>query len=354
MLSELGAVIAGGVSRASRSILPFLPPVTRAGGSAINLVNPLVNAFGGSENRSIELARSLAVHAPTQLWSDRRVDPRVRQRIAYRNIVPPFAYPRGGNLVFVGVYYRLGAWLRYVRPRRVIAIFNTPDLADLHRFQGEMVEYGLGDRVEYVYASQWLRELAGLPGEVHPSIIDLKRFRPLFKPAARERFVVGRLSRDVPEKHHPEDPQLWVDLANRGFQVRLMGATCIADSLRGHPCIEVLPVGAEPPEAFLNSLDVFVYRTDSTQFVEPSGRVVLEALSCGVPVVCDREGGYRETVISGRTGMFADDSCEIIASLETLRSNSALHIELARHARSYVEDLFSDVAMEAINRFFIE
>lgn len=354
MLSGLGAVISGSVSRASRSMLPFLPGPSPTDGPMVHIVNPLVNAFGGSENRSIELTRALAAVTPTQLWSDRRVDPRVAARTSYKSITPPFAYPRGGNLIFVGVYFRLGAWLRHAKPRRVIAVYNTPDLADLQRFQGEMAEYGLAKQVEFVYASQWLREQAGLPGEVHPSIIDLQRFSPAVEQRSGEPFVVGRLSRDVQEKHHPEDPQLWIDLAQRGFKVRLMGATCIAEGLGGHPGIEVLPAGAEPAEVFMRSLDAFVYRTDNSLFVEPSGRVILEALACGVPVVCDRNGGYREVIVEGSNGLFGDSSGEIIARLESLRADSRLHQALGLQGRRSVEALFSPSALATMQRFFTD
>ncbi|MFY7863791.1 glycosyltransferase family 4 protein [Roseateles sp.] len=233
-------------------------------------------------------------------------------------------------------------------------MYNTPDLADLSRFQEEMGKYGLENRVEFVFASQWLRDQAGIPGEVHPSIIDVKRFCPRPKRPTSESFVVGRLSRDVLEKHHPDDPDLWIDLAKRGFRVRLMGATCLLETLGNQSGIEVLPVGAESAESFLQSLDAFVYRTDSSRFIEPSGRVVLEALSCGVPVVCDREGGYREVIVDGSNGLYADDSAEIMTRLEALRANSDLLRSLARQGRRYVEDLFSESAMADMNKFFIE
>ncbi len=43
-----------------------------------------------------------------------------------------------------------------------------------------------------------------------------------------------------------------------------------------------------------------------TARLEPLGLTALEALACGTPVVAVREGGYRETIDHGRTGLLVD------------------------------------------------
>ena len=44
--------------------------------------------------------------------------------------------------------------------------------------------------------------------------------------------------------------------------------------------------------------------------MEPFGLTALEAMACGTPVIAIREGGYRETVVDGETGLLVDPTPE--------------------------------------------
>ena len=188
----------------------------------------MIDPYGGSENRAIALCQSVDNLIPARIWSDRRVSPLLKNRARIEKVLPTIHYPVGGNLVFVGTYFRLGGWIRHTVPRRIIALFNTPDLIDLQTFMLGMDRLGMGKNVEMVYSSVWLRDRAGIPGEVHQSPIDLTRFLPQSRKARHESFTVGRLSRDMPSKFHPDDVKLFLELANRDFNVRIMGGTCLS------------------------------------------------------------------------------------------------------------------------------
>lgn len=54
-----------------------------------------------------------------------------------------------------------------------------------------------------------------------------------------------------------------------------------------------------------------------TARVEPLGLTALEAAACGTPVVAVREGGYRETVTDGVTGLLTDRRPEAVAEAVT-------------------------------------
>ncbi len=57
----------------------------------------------------------------------------------------------------------------------------------------------------------------------------------------------------------------------------------------------------------LNAASVMIYAPR----LEPFGYAPLEAAACGLPVVAKAEGGVRETVIDGRTGLLVDDDAEL-------------------------------------------
>jgi len=61
-----------------------------------------------------------------------------------------------------------------------------------------------------------------------------------------------------------------------------------------------------------------------TSRLEPLGLTALEAAACGTPVVAIREGGYRETVIDGVTGLLADrDPSSLANALSRVIDRSA-------------------------------
>ncbi len=75
-----------------------------------------------------------------------------------------------------------------------------------------------------------------------------------------------------------------------------------------------------------------------TSRLEPLGLTALEAAACGTPVVAIREGGYRETVIDGVTGLLADRNPGSIALALSRIIDSTAAIEPST-VRSRVEAL---------------
>jgi len=51
-----------------------------------------------------------------------------------------------------------------------------------------------------------------------------------------------------------------------------------------------------------------------TSRLEPLGLTAMEAAACGTPVVAVCEGGYRETVVDGTTGLLADRDPEALGA----------------------------------------
>lgn len=90
--------------------------------------------------------------------------------------------------------------------------------------------------------------------------------------------------------------------------------------------------------------------------MESFGLVPLESMACGTPVVGIREGGVRETVVHGTTGLLADrDPAEFAEAVMLLMENQELRERLGRQGRAYVlEEWNWDKAIARLNRHLEE
>jgi len=296
----------------------------------VHLVNPLWDASGGSDWRTIDTWRLVRRHADARLWSEYSPAPAFAQYPVHGIRPLRWSFPRGGTLVFVGTYFRIGHWTRLSSFDRVVIIYNT-DQAD--RLAKNMARLShAGHRVDVVYTSGALKRRHRGAGPVLESPIDVERFRPSRIVRAARPFTVGRLSRDIRSKHHEEDPRLWRALARAGCRVRLMGGTCLAQELAGVPNVELLPAGSEDPAMFLRSLDCFVYRT-SARWFEAYGRVVIEAMASGLPIVAGQHGGYADHLRDGANAYVVRDTDEAIARVLALAATPGERARLGEAAR---------------------
>lgn len=337
--------------RASAEVAAAVP----AARPRIHLLNPLWDPCGGSERRTLELARMLAPRADVSVWP-------IGERPAgalegwepppgvtlERQAGPQGPLPRGGTLVLVGFYFDLPDWIRECRPERLILVVNTdPSYPDFEHMLASLER--IDCPLELHHASQWIAAAAGLAGLVMTSPIDLQRFQPAAGGTLRDPgapFHVGRLSRDVEIKHHPGDLALYRLLARHHCRVSVMGGTVLAPQLEpDDQAIRLEPAGAQDSLAFLRSLDAFCYRTHPL-WREPSGRVIHEAMAVGLPVVAHYSGGYAETIDHGQDGFLFDHPTEAAAILDDLRLDRALRQRIGRRARRTMERLHGPAARE--------
>lgn len=320
----------------------------------VHLVNPMNNPFGGSENRTVELYALLSRVAKVSVWSEYNISSELLRRLPIRKINQHFGmYPKGGTLVFVGCYFRIGNWIKHFRPGRVIGLYNTPDEQNLEQFLAYLRAVDLESVCEFVYASEWLRARTGLPGVVQISPIDLNRFHPASRQLPKPgRFTVGRLSRDVLAKHHPDDIAVYRWLSGMGATSRIMGGNVLKEQVGNEPGVVLLPAGATPPEVFFQSLDCFFYRT-SPEWREPHGRVVTEAMASGLPVVCGSDGGYCEFVEHGKNGFLFDDNREALEIIKKLFHEPEYAAQIGIAARKTMEEKFSESAMLEVSSYYL-
>ena len=318
----------------------------------IHLINPLWDLNGGSEWRTLALYDQLKAHCRLTLWSEAEPDPRIPAAYPIRRIDPAAGdFPRGGTIILIGAYFRIGPWLDQIRPDRLILIYNTAERSHLDCTLPRLIPLA-PEGVEIVYASEKLRRATGLPGCVQASLIDLERFVPASR-RAKAVFTVGRLSRPHHTKHHWRDPALYWRLAWRGCRIRIMGPDPgWTDRVLDHPGITLIEAGSMPAEEFLQSLDCFLYRT-SPRWVEPSGRVVVEAMACGLPVVCHRSGGYSEYIEHGEDGFLFDSQFEALRLVMKLARDEGLRRSIGKAARRKAESLFSEEERSRIVQFYL-
>jgi glycosyltransferase involved in cell wall biosynthesis len=122
--------------------------------------------------------------------------------------------------------------------------------------------------------------------------------------------------------------------------------------LASTPGLTVLPATAQRAELFLQALDCFFYRT-SPEWIEAFGRVVFEAMACGLPVVCERRGGYVEFIEHGRNGFLFDTEEEAFRILLRLREDAPWRQAVGAEARKTTEEIFSPERRAEVVQFFL-
>lgn len=328
----------------------------------VHLINPFWNAAGGSELHALSLYNELKPFCNPHLWASGGTPDSLLQRQYPIKVLNPLrgSFPKTGTFVFIGVYGGVGRWFYATMPRRVILCYTTfdPDnvvllINDLSsRPLGRLGKmFGLHNRVEIAYASQLLKNTLDVPGIIELSPFDTALFSPGPERSGGQAFVVGRLSRDHEEKHHPSDIPVYRSLVGAGCEVRLMGATYLAETLSSEPGITILPANAEPAHTFLQGLDCFYYGT-SEHFTETFGRVVFEAMACELAVVCHNRGGYADFIRHGENGFLFSDRKEVMPLLLQLRDDPALRRRIGKSARETVLEMFSRENRKPIIDFY--
>jgi len=154
-------------------------------------------------------------------------------------------------------------------------------------------------------------------------------------------LVIGRLSRPAADKYHPDTWSIYGRILHP-LRARVMGWDTHIEARLGPPprWAEVLAPGALPVREFLGSLHALVPIAGGA--VENWPRVGLEAMSVGVPVVAERQGGWPEMIRHGATGWLADSPDQIAYYASRLAYDEPLRQETAYQARRALEEELAD------------
>ena len=203
-------------------------------------------------------------------------------------------------------------------------------------------------RVQFVANSQWLANLAERSPIVRvcggtrviPPGIDTTIFRPQDKAESRANFGIAQdafvIAAGAASLADTNKNIQWLlqQLA------KLSGLDNVLILLAGEGAIKtpvglnVRAVGRVPDRAKRSKLfgaaDVFV----SASLMETYGVTLIEAMSCGTPVVAFRVGGIPEAAPDGQVALLCEplDGSAFLAAIERLRSSRQLRDELGRAA----------------------
>jgi len=131
---------------------------------------------------------------------------------------------------------------------------------------------------------------------------------------------------------------------NMGFLKRIKNSAPKNVKLLG-PLFEVQRIS----DLYANCKGLIVAAKD-----EDFGKTVIEAMASGKPVIAPNEGGYKETIISGKTGILIDDINEnkIIDSIKFLNKNLEQYKEACtKRAKSFDIKIFSQKLKKEIKFF---
>jgi glycosyltransferase involved in cell wall biosynthesis len=156
-------------------------------------------------------------------------------------------------------------------------------------------------------------------------------------------LYVGRVSR---EKGLELLVEAFKDLVSSGAPVAL---AVIGDGpyreemeadLAGHPAMFTGYLDGELLQHGYASADIFVFPSATDTF----GNVVLEAQASGLPVIVSDEGGPRELMIDGETGLMfhAGSAAELGAAISELVSNPMRITLMGLNARKFTVDKAPD------------
>lgn len=208
--------------------------------------------------------------------------------------------------------------------------------------------------VHHSYVEPWI---AGADADMFVSRFLMSRYEPL--PAMRRTWLVppgihtadyarierafqrgpvrvGRVTSRNPAKYPPE--LLDILLAVGCPAVVVGGAMHYPHADRAQ--FDFPEVGERTPAEVLESIDVFLYRTNVT---ETWCRAVTEAMAAGLPVVAERKGGIAEQIEDGVDGFLCDTDAEMVERTRQLVRDPQLRLEMGMRARTKAVERF-DVA----------
>lgn len=172
------------------------------------------------------------------------------------------------------------------------------------------------------------------------NIINTDEWKRNSRPQRKDKIIIGRHSRDNYLKWPCDIKQLYeIYPTDSKYEVRILGGL---NSIKNTVLENKIPMNwlvdefdAVNVKDFLSELDVFIYFTHP-DWVESFGRVIIEAMAVGVPVILPKL--YKETF--GDAAIYAEPY-EVRFYVDRLMEDDKYYDEQVRKAFKYAEDNLS-------------
>ena len=173
------------------------------------------------------------------------------------------------------------------------------------------------------------------------------------QPVANESFMLGYVGRFVPEKGIA-DLIIALALLPEQYCLTLVGAGSDEQRLRmlaqtsgvAHRITWNAPIATTDMPAMMRSFDLLVLPSRTTaNWKEQFGRVLIEAMACGVPTVGSDSGEIPHVIGNGGRTFAEGDTAALAQCISAICSRPALHTDLRRSARQRILDHYTQQAL---------
>jgi len=203
------------------------------------------------------------------------------------------------------------------------------------------------------------RKIDIVPLGIRPNTYSAKSRQDLGLP--EDKFVFSTIGRLVKRKNIEDLLQIIKEIQNSTPSVLLIVGdgpekelieTRIRD-LQIDGAVRLLGrVSDEQKYEYLNASDAYL----STAIHEGFGIVFLEAMECGLPVICYDRGGQRDFLKNGKTGYLVElgNKAEFVSRLKELLKAPPLRADIRSHNKEYVKEFYIGSVAEKYLSIFQE
>lgn len=199
---------------------------------------------------------------------------------------------------------------------------------------------------------------ADIPVEVIPNGLDCTMFshKEQYSQKTQKFVTVTRLiecknielSMRAFKRVHEMHPEITLDIIGDGYLRKTLEKIICEEEMAEYICLKGY---MEPAEiaAKLKEYDLFYLLTIADSF----GQVFIEAMACGLPVICANIGGPKEIVVNGVTGLSTvpDDEESAVKALEY----AIRHPEMMKeYGKNGYQRVVSEYSIESVARRHIE